>query len=540
MTTAQVQEDGTGQNDLEKVLVVLRRRAWLIILCVVVAGGAAFGFSKLQQKEYSASASLLFRNPGFAEDLFGTSAPGFSNDPTREAATNEKLVGLAVVGGRAARFFPELSAGEVSRMVSVSAQGEADLVSVTATNPDPVLAMRVANTFARQFIAFRASTEKAKLLEAKKLAEEEFGRLSPQQQNGPRGQALSRSAEKLGILASLQTGNAELVQPARVPTSPSSPKPLRNTVIGAVLGLILGLGLAFGLERLNRKLREPEEVRAAFDVPLLATIPQSKEIDDATLGVADDALPFAANEAFRMLRASLRYFNIDHELRAVMVTADTPEVGKSTVAWNLGRLAAAGTNVVVVEADLRNPSFQRGPGLSPGLAEFLTGQAPLDEVIQTRPLNPHGQDQASAGSIDVITAGSVPPNPAELLESHVMSDLISTLGTRYDLVVIDTPPLAVVSDALPLIAHVDGVLIVVRMGRTARDAAVRLIEQLQRFKAPILGVVANGVKQRKGRKYAYGYGYYGDGGSRRGEPGANGAAPPRDVPAATGASRPKI
>jgi capsular exopolysaccharide synthesis family protein len=526
MTTPHIEQDGDRQSDLEKILVVLRRRAWLILLCAVVAGGAAFGFSKLQQKEYSASASLLFRNPGFAEDLFGSTSPGFSNDPTREAATNEKLVGLAVVGARAAKFLPGLSPDDVSQMVSVSSEGEADLVSVTATSTDPVLATRVANTFARQFIAFRASAEKAKLLEAKGLAEREFSRLSPRQEKGPRGQALSRSAEKLGILASLQTGDAELVQPATVPGAPSSPKPLRNTVLGIILGFILGLGLAFALERLNRRLRDPEEVRAAFDLPLLATIPQSEAIDEAPLGDADVELPFAPNEAFRMLRASLRYFNIDHKVRTVMVVADTPGVGKSTVAWNLARVAASSSRVVVVEADLRNPSFTRNPQFAPGLAEFLTNQAQLDEVIQTRPLHALGQSQSEAGSIDVITAGSIPPNPAELLESHVMSDLLKNLRERYDLVVIDTPPLSVVSDALPLIAHVDGVFLVVRMGKTARDAADRLIEQLLRFHAPVLGVVANGVRQRRGRKYAYGYGYYGTG---RGE----GNASKESTPAGT-------
>jgi Mrp family chromosome partitioning ATPase len=123
-----------------------------------------------------------------------------------------------------------------------------------------------------------------------------------------------------------------------------------------------------------------------------------------------------------------------------------------------------------------------------------------------------------------------------------MSDLIANLSRRYDLVVIDTPPLAVVSDALPLIAHVDGILVVVRMGRTTREATARLLEQLHRFGAPILGVVANGVKQRKGRKYAYGYGYYGGesgkGGSvKSGVSAENGAAPRDDLSTAAGTSR---
>ena len=513
MTPPQSPEDSGQQTDLKKAITVLRRRAWLIALCVVVAAAAAFGFSKLQDKQYSASASLLFRNPGFAEDLFGSTPTGSGLNATREAATNQKLVGLRIVGARAAKLLPGLSAEQVSSMVTASPAGESELVSVTATSPDPRQAARVANTFARQFIAFRAGTEREKLQQAKRLAEREFFRLSPEQQAGARGQALSRGAEKLGILASLQTGNAELVQPAGVPSSPSSPKPGRNTVLGAVLGLLLGLILAFVLERLNRRLRNPEEVKAAMGPPLLGTIPESKAISEMQPGTLDTALPFSVNEAFRMLRASLRYFNVDHKVRTVLVAADDSGVGKSTVTWNLGRIAASSTSVVVVEADLRNPSFERRDGAlpRPGLAEFLTNQAGLDEVIQHRPLPAEAQPGAEGErSIDVITAGASPPNPADLLESHVMADLLETLGQRYELVLVDTAPLAVVSDALPLLAHVDGVLVVVRMGKTSRDGVAGLTEQLGRFDAPILGVIANAVKQGRRQKYGYGYGYYGD------------------------------
>ena len=200
---------------------MLRRRAGLILMCVAITTVAAVAISLLQEKQYSASASLLFRNPGFAENLFGNSTESPATDPTREAATNEKLVGLEIVAKRASENLSGLTPEEVSDMVSVSASGEADIVSLTATSSDPEQAKLVANTFAHQFINFRAEADKSKLLEAKELAEEEYSSLSPEQQAGPRGVALSSGAEKLGILASLQTGNAELVQPAELPSSSS-------------------------------------------------------------------------------------------------------------------------------------------------------------------------------------------------------------------------------------------------------------------------------------------------------------------------------
>jgi succinoglycan biosynthesis transport protein ExoP len=504
----EIPDADSGRADIEQVFKVLRRRIGLILFSLFAVAAVAFGLSELQQKEYSASASLLFRNPGFAEDLFSTTPSTSGTDPSREAATNEKLVGLNVVGTLAARHLPGLSPEDVSSMVSVSSEGEADVVAVTATSADPAQAQLVANTFVKQFIVFRTETERAKLLEAKRLAEEEFARLTTVQQEGPRGQALSRGAEKLGILASLQTGNAELVQPAELPTSPSSPKPVRNTVLGAILGLLLGVGLAFLFERLNRQLRDPEEARDVFELPVLGTIPESKAIMASNETGAAPELPFMENEAFRMLRASLQYFNVDREISAVLITSYGAGVGKSTVAWNLARVASTSSKVVLVETDLRNSSLsqQHGLAMGPGLTQVLTHQVGLDDAIQSKAVA--GQINGASGpppSLDVIVAGGHPPNPAELIESDALRDLIDQLKERYEFVVIDTAPVGVVADAFPLMRKVDGVIAVARMGQTTRDHAAHLSEQMRQMGAPVLGFVANGVKVKRGR---YGYGYY--------------------------------
>jgi tyrosine-protein kinase len=430
-----------------------------------------------------------------------------------------------------------MTASEISGMVAVASEGEAEIVSVTATGHDPAQARRVANTFARQFIAFRAHTDKSKLRHAQRLAEKELSRLSVAEQEGARGKALSSGAEKLGILASLQTGNAELVQPASLPTSPSSPKPVRNGILGAILGLVLGIALAFLLERLNRRIRDPEEARDAFGLPILGTVPESKAIMASNDGTAAPELPFLENEAFRMLRASLRYFNVDQSLSSVLITSFGAEVGKSTVAWNLARVAATSANVVFVETDLRNPSISRQHGISgPGLAEILTHQIELDDAIQSKPLLAPGIGAAAGNgsgggerSLDVILAGSCPPNPAELIESNTMSDVLARLEERYDLVVIDTAPMGVVSDAFPLLGKVGGVIIVVRMDKTTRDTAEHMRELLEQLEAPTLGLVANAIQTRRGSKYGYGYygGYYRQAAEQqKGPP----ATPPAEVP----------
>lgn len=504
-------------HELERAIKIVRRRAGVIAICAFGLALGALAFSLSQPKEYSATASLLFRNPGFADELFGTVPSQVNPEPAREAATNERLVGLRIVAERSARLLPGLSAEDIAGMIDVESEGEAELVAVTALSPKPAEAMRVANTFARQFIAFRADTDKDKLLAAKRLAERSLENLSPAERAGASGETLGRGIQKLGVLASLQTGNAELVQPADLPTSPSTPKPLRNAVLGGIVGLLLGIGLAFLLERLNRRLCDPEEAETAFGMPVLGTIPESKAIVASNEGEATTALPFRENEAFRMLRASLRYFSFDREVRSVLVTSDAAAVGKSTVAWNLAKVAARSGPAILVEADLRKPTLSAQHNLrkGPGLVEVLTHQVDLDAAIQKKSVL--GSDEETY--LDVIVSGALPPNPAELLESNAMRDMLSQLVENYELVVIDTAPLGVVADSYPVSRAVDGVVAVVRMEKTGRDSVERLREQLQRAGVPLLGIVANGIRRGAGGG-RYAYGYYGREPAEKVDPGS--------------------
>lgn len=503
---ADIPPNEAERPELERVVATLRNRWGLVLVCFAATTLAALGFSLIQQKEYSASASLLFRDPGYAEALYGTAVTTTSPDPVREAATNLRLVGLDAVASRtAAALGRDLSGLEIADRIEVSEEGESDVVSITATDSQPRRAALLANAFARQFVAFRIEADRGNLRDAQRLAERQFDELTAAERAGPRGQALSGAAERLGVLASLQTGNAELVEPARAPSSPSAPRTKRNTLLGVLIGLLLGIGLAFLLERLNRRLRDPEEAGAAYGLPVLGTIPLSKTL--AAVDEGGTGLPFAEEEAFRTLRAGLRYFNVDREVRSTLVTSYSAGEGKSTVAWHLARVAARGSRAILVEADLRNPVLATAHGLprGPGLAELLTHQVELEEAVRDVPLGEGGSD----GSLAAISAGASPPNPAELLESQAMSDLLRRLAGEYEFVVVDTPPTGVVSDAFPLLSGVSGVIVVSRMGMASRDSAARLRDQLHQLGAPLLGVVANGVKLRGRDRYGYGRGYYG-------------------------------
>jgi receptor protein-tyrosine kinase len=522
------EQSSDGRVDLRTALQVLRRRIAIVVLCLVVLPGVALAAAMLSETQYTATATLLLRDPQLDQKLFGTSFVAPSANDAREVATNLKLVSLDVVAARTAKAMgPGFTAGDVSKAIETPADQQANVVSVIATYPEPKVAAKLANTFARQYIQFRRGADRAKITEARELVQRQLDELPSTQSNGSNARSLRQRLQELEILTTLQTGNAELVEVAAAPTSPSAPQPRRSVLLALIVALFLGIALAFLVERLDRRLRDPERVKEIFGRPVLTAIPASEELSE-TAG----PLPAHMAEPFRMLRANLRYFNVSQEAQSVLVTSAQPGDGKSTVAWNLAWAGgSAGKRTLLIEADLRRPSLARWahettPG---GLSGLLSGQTQLEDIVET--LTSGDASGTRIQTIDVLFAGPLPPNPDELIDSKRMRELIATAERTYDLVVIDTPPTSVVSDAIPLVKEVSGVLVVARLGRTNKDAAARLASQLENLDARVLGVVVNGVKVRRGSGYEYGYGY-GYGSEAPAAARANGGGNPDDVPLA--------
>lgn len=506
--------DNEQALDLEQLLAILRRRAPLIALCLLIAGAAAFFISKVQTKKYTATASLVFNNAQISQQVAGLQAVN-TNEARAQQSTNTKLLEIGPTAAQtAARLGDGLTEKRLKESLEVSGEGESNVVDVAATWTSPTIAARIANTYANQFVSDQLQANHGYFASALTLVEKQLRSLSAQQRVSPQGLALQDRAQSLAILSQLQAGNVQVAQRATVPTSPSSPKVTRNTILGAILGLLLGIGIAFLLERLDRRIREPRDLERVYGLPLLGVVPESAELARHTDTVegARQPLPDADAEVFRMLRAHLRYFNIDRDLRTLLVVSAAPGDGKTTVARNLAEAAATmGSRVLLVETDLRRPTLAARLAVAPnaGLAGVLIGAMGLDDAIQRLELTPSGNGASSSRSLDVLIAGSIaPPNPAELLESQAMRSLLAQVRERYDLVVLDTPPLTVVSDAFPLLSQVDGTVIVGRVGRNRRDVADRLHDILQGADAPLLGVVANGFKPGKLAPYGYTYGYY--------------------------------
>jgi succinoglycan biosynthesis transport protein ExoP len=492
----------------EEFLGILRRRAPLILLCVVLLAGASYGYAKHKTRMYTATAELAFNNSQIDQQIAGLS----TNSGLTPLVQQQSNLELVKVGNMAVETADLLGHGltpeKVGASVSVAGQGESSIVDVLASSSSPILAAAIANTYAGQFVKKQQSTNRGFFKSALALVNRQLASLSPAQRYGADGLDLEDRAHTLSLLAGLDYNNVELAQEALVPSSPSSPKVSKDTALGAVLGLLLGLVVAFLLERFDRRIRKPEDLETIYGLPMLGVVPKSAALSGSSRrarGNKGAALAPADAEAFSLIRAHLRFFNIDRELRALVIASPAPGDGKSTVARHLAEAAArSGSRVLLLEVDLRHPTLAQQLAIQPGpgLAGALIGTIATEQAIQS--VSSEVTVGATGGhKLDVLMAGSVlPPNPGELLESRAMDSLLEWAKSRYDLVVIDTPPLTAVSDPFPLLTKVDGVVLVGRVGHSRRDAAEGLQQILAGSGAPLLGVIANGAKSSSLGSYA--------------------------------------
>lgn len=333
---------------------------------------------------------------------------------------------------------------------------------------------------------------------------------------------LQNRLQEARILEAVDDASVRVVDPAILPTGPVKPRRMLNLLLGLVLGGMLGVGIAFLREYLDETVHTREDVQVATQgAPVLGMIPRirdavassrtaaraapgtSGELNARLVAGRDPRNP--VSEAYRALRTNLTFANPDHPPKTIVITSALPQDGKSTSAANLAiTLAQQGIKALLVDADLRRGVLNNvfDTPREPGLTTILTGKCGIADAIRRI-------DLGESGSLDFLPSGAYPPNPAEILGSQRMRSLVEALEERYDLIVIDSAPLTVVTDAAVLGTKADGVVLIARANVTEKGALTYSVEQLKNVRANILGAVINDVDFRRDSRYYSSYGKYG-------------------------------
>jgi capsular exopolysaccharide synthesis family protein len=471
---------------------------WVVLICLIAGIGGAIAVTLNEGSQYTATAEVQLLNPPQA----GAATP---QPPDRAAATGRQLLELPAVAQAAARRLGGgTTAGYVQDHIDVGSPGKGDVVPVKGQAGSSRRAQQLANAYADSYIAVRRRTDAAQAAAALDTARAELAALPPADQNGPAGAALRARVAQLRAASASPAPAASVVQPATAPSSSHAQHLVRNLAIGLGAAIIVGFLLAWLLDRFDRRLKTVEQVEQIYELPVLARIPRSRSYGkrgrrgqadalSTTLGFSEEA------ESFRALRANLRYFNVDRPIRSVLVVSPQSGDGKSTIARHLAiTMASMGDSVVLVDADLRKPD-EAGRGYEDGLSLVIAGFE-LDQALIEVPITFDAVTEQSRMLVE-LPSGPLPPNPSELLESARMRWLIHELEARYDVVIIDSPALMTVSDALSLVPEASGVLVVSALDRTTRNSALDLKKQIALLHGRPLGVVANFWAGQKSEYY---------------------------------------
>jgi polysaccharide biosynthesis transport protein len=497
-----------SRPDLQEALAVMGLRKWSILAITVLVVGVALLVSSQQTPIYEARAEVLVTS--FATDPRDESAL----PPELNLATETELVSSEAVAEVVAEDL-DIEGDPASLLDSLSVDSPADteIIQISYGHSDPAEAQRRAQGFADGYLEYRQRTATQQLNESAEAIARELEALNARldeierelaviaeddPRRGPleseatlvQGLILDSQVQRLGLPRGVSGGN--VVQPAPLPHSPASPNHALNAGFGLAAGLALGIGLAFLRDRLAGRLRSGQELEAQLGAAVLGSIPRIgawKRRKQAFL-VTRDLWRSPEAEAYRILRTSV-LSAASTKAKSLLVTSPHVGEGKSATVANLAVVVArAGMTVTIVSADLRKPRVHEffGVSVSPGLVDVLQGKVSLASALKelTMPMMPGGIP------IRLLPSGAVPDNPAELLGSAAMGDLLADLERTSDLVLIDAPPILPVTDALVLAPRTGGVLVVIG-SRSATGATVSSArQQLDKVGANVLGAVLSG------------------------------------------------
>ena len=492
---------------LTDLLLPLKKWWWFLLLAAVLAGGVSYLASRGQPPQYRSRAVLMIGqtidnpNPSsvdlYLEQQLATAYANIGNrEPVREAA--KEALGL--------NWLPQYR---------VAALPNSQLIEVVVVDTIPERAQKVAREIADQIIKRSPSGTTSEVAERQEFIrtqldtleiqikdtrdeinnlQNQLGELDSAREIQINQEQISALEDKLhtlqsdyaALLANTQQGAVNtltIIEEPTIPTSPVGSNTLLPTVMAAVIGLSLAAAGVYLLAFLDKSVKTVEEIKQLVPAPVIGYIPEIPKNESASNYVSKQPRS-PISDAFRSLRTNLDFVKTGKSIKTILVSGPMVADGKSTIAMNLARIIAqTDQKVILLDGDMRKSKICEAMGLGdkPGLSSLLSGNAELDEVLFTL---------EDTQNLSLITCGTIPPNPTELLESNRLPQVLAQLKARADVIIVDGPPF-IIADAAILADHIDGIVMVVQLGHTHKDAIKAMMEQLKLIKPPLLGVVVN-------------------------------------------------
>lgn len=449
--------------NLRNFIRLLRDQWKLILLVAAVAAGASAALTVRTTPLYASSVTFyVSAQTNTSDPISAYQGDLLSQQEVQSFA--ELLRGPTLVRSVINDLGLRVAPGEIAAEISTRPIPQTVLLSATVTDPSPRRAQQIAESIGTQFTTLVATLEQ------------------------PPG-------------GGTPPVSVTVVAQPDLPTAPVSPDPFRNVSMALALGLLAGIALAAAVRSLDSRIKSADDLVAETGgKPVLGVIPFDPAARRRPLVVDED--PFSPRvEAFRKVRTNLQFIDVDRPRKVLLFTSALPEEGKSSSACNLAvMLAQSGSRVILIEADLRRPRAVGYLGLpgAVGMTDVLLGRCTEDEATQV-----WGDDLFA-----VLASGSLPPNPGDLLASQQARQLIGRLRDRYDIVLVDAPPLLPFADAASIAPSCDGAILMVRHGRTRTEHIRRSVEALKAVDVPVLGSLLTMAPRAAHPEYGYGYRYY--------------------------------
>jgi capsular exopolysaccharide synthesis family protein len=516
---------------------ILWRRRWLIAAAAVVAALISLLVSSRATPIYSSTSRVLFA----AQDTSVFQSGGYVAPDPAQIATQEQVMTSPAVAAAVAKKLGASAAAVTG--VEAHGVGQTRVLEVTVHATSPTVAARTATLYAETYqqqrrdeaiaqavaintqLTQRTAEAKQKVEDLEdQIARATAAKASAAELEGLRVQrdaaqtsyiVYQQKADQASIDASVANGGVQVLVKGAVPQAQISPKPRQSAALAVALGLMLGIVAAIGLDFLDDSVKTVEEVeRIVRPLAILGAIPAIvdwRNRHQARLVTIEDSGSTAA-EAYRSFRTNVQFAGLRREAHVLQISSPVAAEGKTTTLANLAvTLSLAGQRVTVVDCDLRRPRVHEffGATNSVGFTSVLLGDSPLSHAVQEVRL-PNG------ASIGLLASGPLPPNPAELLGTARVSELLAALRADNDYVLIDAPPVLPVTDAVVLASRVDGIVLVATAKVTGRRDLARAIATFNATDAPVLGIVVNGAEITSNYAYDYSYRPHADDGSGNG------------------------